>query len=71
MVVKNNFRPALPKIISQEFKKIIPRSWFTSNPCRIQYCTREIVVYKSELISKFVQESLHKPPKDKITDFVS
>lgn len=62
---------ALPKLLTDNFKKQIPKSTFTSNPCRIQYCTREIVVYRTDMLSKFMQESLNKPNKDRINDFVS
>lgn len=54
-----------------DVKKIFPKAIFTTNPCRIQYCTREIVVFRADLVPKFLQGTLHKPSKDEIGDFVS
>ena len=33
-------RPPIPPSIVSQFKEKVPNSTFTSNPCRIQYCSR-------------------------------
>ena len=42
-------RPAMLKQISQKVQKFLPNAVFTSNPCRIQYCSKEIVICKLDL----------------------
>lgn len=60
------FRFSLPNLIANELKKLVPKAIFTTNPCRIQYCTREIVVFRANLVAKFLQGSLYKPPREEI-----
>lgn len=43
-------RPAILKQISHKVQKYLPNSVFTSNPCRIQYCSKEIVICKIDLV---------------------
>lgn len=57
-------RPSLPSFITQEFCKKVPKATFTTNPCRIQYFTQEIVVYRDDLMRKMCKNSLRCPTKD-------
>ena len=57
----NLFRPPLPEFIRQEFIQRIPAGIFTSNPCRIQYGTQEIVVLREDILTKMCRNALHFP----------
>ena len=52
-------KPTFPSSIQAEFKKRIPRCQFTSNPCRIQFCTKEIVILRDELLKKLCSSAIH------------
>nr|CAI5846843.1 unnamed protein product [Callosobruchus analis] len=61
-------RLALPKYLTDQVKNVLPKAVFATNPCRIQYCTREITVFRADLLCKFLQSTLYKPSKDDIID---
>ncbi|PVU93514.1 hypothetical protein BB561_003236 [Smittium simulii] len=42
----------LPSFITDRFKTRIPKSIFTTNPCRIKFCTQEITVFRQDLVKK-------------------
>lgn len=44
--------------------RTVPNAIFATNPCRIQYCSKEIVVFRADLMAKFIQGTLHKPSKE-------
>lgn len=69
--IKLIFRFGLPNLVTDELKKLVPKAVFATNPCRIQYCTREIVVFRANLVTKFLQGSLYKPPREDIGNCVS
>ncbi|WAR18328.1 DPOE2-like protein [Mya arenaria] len=54
-------RPAIPNSVIEEFKKKVPSSIFTSNPCRIQYCTQEIVVFREDIVTKMCRNCVKFP----------
>lgn len=60
----------LPSSVTSEFTKFVRNAVFTTNPCRIQYCNREIVVFRADVCAKLMQGTLHKPDKDDIGDCV-
>lgn len=51
-------------------KQLDNKAIFTTNPCRIQYCTKEITVFRGDVLPKLLQGSLHKPKKNEIADNV-
>ncbi|GAU88733.1 hypothetical protein RvY_01372 [Ramazzottius varieornatus] len=55
-------RPRLPKNLTVDFEKTIPNAVFTSNPCRIQYCTKEIVVMREDILTKMCRTLIKDPP---------
>lgn len=59
-------RPPIPESLVKVVTEKIPLASFTSNPCRIQYCTQEIVIFREDLINKMCRNSIHIPtdPKD-------
>ncbi|CAE1325743.1 POLE2 [Acanthosepion pharaonis] len=54
-------RPAIPNSITEEFRKKVPNAIFTSNPCRIQYCTQEIVIIREDIVTKLCRNCIHFP----------
>jgi len=57
-------RPSLPNMITEEFSKKITKAIFTSNPCRIQYFSQEIIVYCDNLMEKMCKNSIKFPNSD-------
>jgi len=54
-------RPPLSKLITEDIQEKIPFAEFASNPCRIQYCTQEIVIFREDIINKMCRNCLHLP----------
>ena len=52
-------KPALPDSIQAEFTKKVSLAHFTSNPCRIQFCSKEIVVIRDDLLKKLCNGAVH------------
>lgn len=44
----------------------IPNGVFTTNPCRIQYGTKEIVVLREDIVTKMCRNAIHFPSTDDI-----
>ncbi|XP_078034592.1 DNA polymerase epsilon subunit 2 [Augochlora pura] len=61
-------RSPIPKNISEEFTKNVPGAIFTTNPCRIQYCTKEIVVLREDILTKMCRNTLQFPREGNIYD---
>ncbi|XP_070517349.1 DNA polymerase epsilon subunit 2 [Cardiocondyla obscurior] len=57
-------KPPLPKCIIEEVTKVIPNAIFTTNPCRIQYCTKEIVVIREDMLTKMCRNTLRFPKEE-------
>ena len=45
-------RSPLPDVITKNFKEKIPSSNFTSSPCRIKFCTQELVFSRDDICNK-------------------
>ncbi|KAL0269277.1 UNVERIFIED_CONTAM: hypothetical protein PYX00_007072 [Menopon gallinae] len=64
-------RAPLPEVLSESLTSLGPKVVLATNPCRIQYCNREIVVIREDLINKMCRNTLHFPKSDDIqTHFV-
>jgi len=59
-------RPALADYICEEFTQRVPNSIFTTNPCRIQYGTQEIVVLREDILTKMCRNAIYFPQTDDI-----
>ncbi|XP_011155477.1 DNA polymerase epsilon subunit 2 [Solenopsis invicta] len=57
-------KPSLPKYIIEEVTKVIPNAIFTTNPCRIQYCTKEIVILREDMLTKMCRNALRFPKEE-------
>ncbi|XP_076906459.1 DNA polymerase epsilon subunit B-like [Bidens hawaiensis] len=51
-------RCALPKYITEELQKHIPNAIFASNPCRMKFCTQEIVFFRHDLLHRMKKSCL-------------
>nr|DBA14529.1 TPA: hypothetical protein GDO54_005484 [Pyxicephalus adspersus] len=54
-------RPPIAEHITEEFRQRVPFSIFTTNPCRIQYCTQEIIVFREDLVNKMCRNCVRFP----------
>lgn len=64
-------RPPIPEAIAGVLKKKLPRVTLATNPCRLQYCTQQIVVMRLNLVTKMCRNSLKFPESGTIEDHVS
>uniref|UniRef100_A0A8C1FKJ9 DNA polymerase epsilon subunit n=1 Tax=Cyprinus carpio carpio TaxID=630221 RepID=A0A8C1FKJ9_CYPCA len=44
-----------------EFRQRVPFSVFTTNPCRVQYCSQEMVVIREDLVNKMCRNCVRLP----------
>ncbi|XP_046401886.1 DNA polymerase epsilon subunit 2 isoform X1 [Ischnura elegans] len=61
-------RTPLPRFVIKEFSEKIPSAIFASNPCRIQYCTKEIIVLRHDMVTKLCRNTIHFPSSGEIPD---
>lgn len=66
-----NFRLSLPKYVTEDLSKHVPKAIFPTNPCRLQYCTKEIVLFRGDILAKLMQGTLYRPKKEEIGDSVA
>jgi len=45
-------RPPIPNCLTEYFCAKVPNATFASNPCRLQFCTQEIVVFREDIINR-------------------
>ncbi|KAG9305068.1 hypothetical protein G9A89_007708 [Geosiphon pyriformis] len=43
----------IPDIYTSGLRKRVKRAFFTTNPCRLQFLTQEIVIYRNDIMEKF------------------
>lgn len=67
----NNIRPAIPNSITEELRRKVPGAVFTSNPCRLLYCTREIVILREDIVTKMCRNCVRFPTDGDIPAHVS
>jgi DNA polymerase epsilon subunit 2 len=56
-------RPPLPKYCTTSLRQKLANATFASNPCRIRYFSKEIVIYRNNVTSQ-LQRSALLPPRD-------
>jgi len=54
-------RAPIPECLAAGLLKAWPRTQLATNPCRLQYCTQQIVVCRLDLMAKFCRNTLHFP----------
>ncbi|GFS44876.1 DNA polymerase epsilon subunit B2 [Actinidia rufa] len=61
-------RCALPKYLTEEFQKHVPNAIFSSNPCRVKFCTQEIVFFRQDLLYRMRRSCLMRPSTEETND---
>lgn len=64
-------RVGLPENLCSGLKRLVPRTVLASNPCRLQYCTQQIVVCRADLVTKLCRNTINFPETGKLEDHVS
>ena len=57
-------RPPIPNFIGEDLLKKMPvkeNIYFVSNPCRVQYCTQEIVLFREDIVTKMCRNCIYFP----------
>ena len=56
-------RPPIPSVLTSELTSRVPTAQFCSNPCRVQFCTREIVIFREDILGKLCRHCVRFPSK--------
>lgn len=64
-------RIGLPENLCIDLKRLLPRTILATNPCRLQYCTQQIVVCRADLVTKLCRNTINFPDTGKLEDHVS
>ncbi|KAI8978603.1 DNA polymerase alpha/epsilon subunit B-domain-containing protein [Pilobolus umbonatus] len=48
----------LPASFVSKLKRKLRKATFTTNPCRIRYCTQDMVIYREDLLNKLMKRTL-------------
>jgi DNA polymerase epsilon subunit 2 len=64
-------RPPLPTFLVQDLMKKTKRVILATNPCRLQYCTQQIVICRYDLLRKMCRNTIRFPDDGKLADHVS
>lgn len=64
-------RAPIPNALASELLKCAPKTILATNPCRLQYCTQQIVVCRADLLTKMCRNTIHFPTTGSLPDHVS
>ena len=53
--------PGIPSVLVSDLTSRIPTAQFCSNPTRIQFCTREIVIFREDIMNKLCRHCVRFP----------
>lgn len=67
-VVKVYPRPGMLNDYTEYIRKKIPNCHFPSNPCRIQFGSRQIVVFREDLLQKMSRNAIKIPDSEKLSE---
>lgn len=56
-------RPPIPSALTSELMSRVPTAQFCTNPCRVQFCTREIVIFREDMLGKLCRHCVRFPSK--------
>ena len=54
-------RPPIPSAITSDLTSRVPSVQFCSNPCRLQFCTQEIVIFREDILGKLCRHCVRFP----------
>lgn len=64
-------RPALPTALVQDLLRKNKRVTLATNPCRLQYCTQQIVVCRMDILKKLCRNTIKFPETGELADHVN
>eukprot|EP01112_Ceratiomyxa_fruticulosa_P022380 TRINITY_DN8173_c0_g2_i1.p1 TRINITY_DN8173_c0_g2~~TRINITY_DN8173_c0_g2_i1.p1 ORF type:complete len:559 (+),score=89.64 TRINITY_DN8173_c0_g2_i1:155-1831(+) len=53
-------RPPIPKVFTSSLRTNLKKVYFTTNPCRITYCTQDIVIFREDIANKMKRNCIIK-----------
>ena len=56
-------RPPIPSLLTRELTSRVPTAQFCSNPCRLQFCTQEVVIFREDILGKLCRHCIRFPSK--------
>lgn len=59
-------RPSIPPALCADLLKAWPRTKLMSNPCRLQYCSQQILIFRMDLLARMGRNTIHFPDKQNI-----
>ncbi|XP_055841789.1 DNA polymerase epsilon subunit 2 [Episyrphus balteatus] len=59
-------RHGIPPALCKDLLKAWPRTKLVSNPCRLQYCTQQILILRLDLMARMARNTIHFPDKKNI-----
>lgn len=62
------YRPGILNDHTEYIRKKIPNCHFPSNPCRIQFGSRQIVVFREDLLQKMSRNAIKIPDSEKLSE---
>lgn len=60
----------IPKSLAQDLLKKVPRTKLVTNPCRLQYCTQQILVCRTDLLTKLCRNAIKFPTEGDLGEHV-
>ncbi|CAO3616529.1 unnamed protein product [Cunninghamella blakesleeana] len=54
-------QPPIPSIFTKRLSQKIKKTSFATNPCRIRYCTQDILIFREDILSKLWRNTLLNP----------
>ncbi|KAG1674469.1 hypothetical protein FOA52_003074 [Chlamydomonas sp. UWO 241] len=54
-------QPALPAFLTGEIRRVLPTAVFASNPCRIRYLSKDIVLFRYDILARMRRRCLIAP----------
>lgn len=54
-------RPPLPSHLTEGLRRKVPSAEFVSNPCRLLYCTQEMVILREDIMTKMCRNCIFFP----------
>lgn len=67
-IVKAYPRAGILPNCTEYFRKKIPNHHFASNPCRLQFGSRQVVVFREDLLQKMSRNAIKIPDPDKLSE---
>ncbi|XP_055697195.1 DNA polymerase epsilon subunit 2 [Phlebotomus papatasi] len=64
-------RSALPDFLLSDLRRKVPRAVAATNPCRLQYCTQQITIFRMDLVTKLCRNAIKFPETGLIEEHVA